>query len=274
MKSIRHLAIIQAVILATMLGGAATAQRVEPSDIVNATLREGWRTESGTHMAALQLRLDDGWKTYWRVPGVAGIPPTFEWGGSRNIASVDLHWPRPEVFDQGGIRTVGYRGGVVLPIEVTPADPARPVTIRARVNLGICRDICIPVDLALRGTLRAQDGGDDVIAGALSRLPKSSREADVREHVCDVAATEDGIAVTARVRMPPLAGREVAVMEYTVDGMWASEATTRRDGAWLTTRATVSDSSGASAGLDRSAVRLTILGAGDAVELRGCPAAR
>ena len=25
------------------------------------------------------IELDDGWKTYWRMPGNAGIPPDFTW---------------------------------------------------------------------------------------------------------------------------------------------------------------------------------------------------
>ena len=25
------------------------------------------------------IELDDGWKTYWRMPGEAGIPPDFTW---------------------------------------------------------------------------------------------------------------------------------------------------------------------------------------------------
>ncbi|MBT3809658.1 MAG: hypothetical protein HOF99_09175, partial [Rhodospirillaceae bacterium] len=33
----------------------------------------------------LEVRLDDGWKTYWRSPGDAGIPPHVEWENSGNL---------------------------------------------------------------------------------------------------------------------------------------------------------------------------------------------
>ena len=37
----------------------------------------------GTYLGALRLTLKDGWKTYWRAPGDAGIPPQFDWNGSQ-----------------------------------------------------------------------------------------------------------------------------------------------------------------------------------------------
>ena len=33
----------------------------------------------------LQIKLAPGWKTYWRTPGDAGIPPHFDWVGSENL---------------------------------------------------------------------------------------------------------------------------------------------------------------------------------------------
>ena len=33
--------------------------------------------------AGVEIRLDPGWKTYWRDPGDSGVPPTFDFSGSR-----------------------------------------------------------------------------------------------------------------------------------------------------------------------------------------------
>ena len=68
--------------LAALGPGHATTQ----DDVLQATLLPGWQTASGSHMAAVDLTLAPGWKTYWRSPGDAGIPPRFDWSGSKNVA--------------------------------------------------------------------------------------------------------------------------------------------------------------------------------------------
>ncbi len=45
---------------------------------VTGQVLEGWVRADGTRMAAVQLDLEPGWKTYWRAPGDAGIPPSFD----------------------------------------------------------------------------------------------------------------------------------------------------------------------------------------------------
>src|ERR1700751_6305535 len=36
-------------------------------------------------LAGVQLRMDGGWKTYWRNPGDSGVPPSFDFTGSQKI---------------------------------------------------------------------------------------------------------------------------------------------------------------------------------------------
>ena len=118
---------------AAVIAGPSVAQSL-PDDILHAELREGWRLPGGTQMAALHLTLAPGWKTYWRAPGEGGIPPSFDWAGSENIARVAFHWPKPQVFDINGVRVIGYRDELVLPMEFTAADPSRPMTAAPRSN--------------------------------------------------------------------------------------------------------------------------------------------
>src|SRR6056297_1113481 len=86
---------------------SAHAEAAMPADVVRAEVLPGWTTGAGTRMAALRLTLAPGWKTYWRAPGDAGIPPAFDWSGSRNLKGVAFHWPAPDVFQSYGIRTIG-----------------------------------------------------------------------------------------------------------------------------------------------------------------------
>ena len=99
----------------------------------------------------LQFQLAPGWKTYWRSPGDAGIPVSLDWAGSTNLAGADMAWPVPRRFTLFGLDTFGYEDEVVFPIAARPADPAKPLTLRLKVDYLVCEKICIPqsADLAL-----------------------------------------------------------------------------------------------------------------------------
>lgn len=97
----------------------------------------------------LQVALEPGWKTYWRSPGDAGIPVTIDWAGSENLADAEMAWPAPHRFSLFGLDTFGYEREVVFPIAVRPADPGRPVKLRAQVDYLVCEQICIPYQAAL-----------------------------------------------------------------------------------------------------------------------------
>ncbi|MFM9785584.1 protein-disulfide reductase DsbD domain-containing protein, partial [Streptomyces scabiei] len=75
---------------------------------------------------SLQLGLDvelaEGWHTYWRSPGAAGLPPQLDWTASQNdkdnIDSASLLYPAPTRYVAYGLETVGYKNHVVFPIDV------------------------------------------------------------------------------------------------------------------------------------------------------------
>ena len=122
---------------ACLLGAPGFAQSL-PDNLVRAELLPGWTTDSGAQMAALRLTLAPGWKTYWRAPGEAGIPPQFDWRASGNLAGVAYHWPRPQVFQINGLRTLAYRNELVLPIEFLPVDRGTAVKVSGTIDLGVC----------------------------------------------------------------------------------------------------------------------------------------
>jgi suppressor for copper-sensitivity B len=94
--------------------------------------------------AALQIRLAPGWHAYWRSPGDAGIPPSIDWSGSRNLHSAQLYWPSPRRFLLDGLITQGYENGVALPIAVALDESGQPLGLHALVHYAACKDICIP----------------------------------------------------------------------------------------------------------------------------------
>ena len=245
--------------------GSLTAQNAQVQ------ILPGWRTDSGAHMAGLDIRLAPGWKTYWRRPGEAGIPPSFNWSGSDNVADVTVRWPVPKVFWQSGMRSVGYDGGVVLPLEVTPRRPGQPMTLRLSLEMGVCRDVCIPVQSATAVVLPTQATSPDPrIRAALSNRPFTRSEAAVAEASCAIRLAPDGAVLTATLRMPPLGTSEEIVFEPSDPRLWVSEPVTRRRGDTLVSTARIQPPRGQPLTLDKKGMRITVIGKRGAAEIAGC----
>lgn len=129
--------------------------------------------EGAQHLAGIEIALDPGFKTYWRTPGDSGLPPSFDWSGSENVAAVDLRWPAPKrQEDAGGVAYV-YGSDVVLPVMVTPKEPGKPVNLKLAIDYGVCKDICIPARAELSETLPADGAHRATIEGALARVPRT-----------------------------------------------------------------------------------------------------
>ncbi len=233
-------------------------------------LLPGWRTGEGHHIAAIRIDLAPGWKTYWRRPGEAGIPPEFGWSGSENVADIRVHWPVPEVFRQEGLRSVGYRDGVVLPVEIVPIDRSAPVHLALSAAFGICRDICVPVTGQARAELPPEGGPvDPRIQSALANRPLTASEAGARID-CAVTLTGDGAILTTRIAVPPLGETEEVVFEPADTSLWISPPESRRDAGTLVSRARIEAVGSAPLVLDRSALVTTVLSRSGALEMHGC----
>jgi len=254
--------------LATFAG--AGSDTYPPDDVAQLDVLPGWRTASGTHMTALRIRLAPGWKTYWRAPGEAGIPPRFDWEGSRNIKSVVFHWPTPQVYYQNGMRTVGYKNELVLPMELTPIQPGQPIAMQAEVELGVCQDICLPISARVAANLTTTARTDPRIRAAIANGPASARQAGLRKISCGVEPIADGLRLTASIEMPKLGRDEVAVFELSDQTIWIAEATATRTGPTLTAITEMVPPSNQPFMLNRSDVRITVLAGGQAVDILGC----
>src|SRR5271168_1767598 len=114
----------------------ATTARAADASIWDGDARSAMRliagspASRGAQRAGIELRLGTGWKTYWRYPGDSGVPPRFDFSKSTNVKSVTVRWPAPHRFTEEGGASIGYKGSVLLPLEVVPANPKQPVTLR------------------------------------------------------------------------------------------------------------------------------------------------
>lgn len=259
-------------VLAASVAVGATVVGAQVPD-VPATLDviAGWREADGRHVAGLHIQMEEGWKTYWRVPGEGGIPPHFDWSRSTNLQGVAVNWPVPEVYYDYGLRSIGYTTELLLPIVILPRDGNADIAFRTQIDIGVCEEVCIPVTLTAAATLTAGNGGrDPALVAALNHRPISAAAAGVRSVDCAIEPISDGLTLTATVTMPRLGPDEETVIELADPTVWVSRPSDERKRGKIVTSSELVAPSGQPFSLDRSDVRITVLSPGKAVDIRGC----
>lgn len=189
---------------------------------------------AGSVAIGLEITLAATWKTYWRNPGSSGVPPRIDWKGSSNIAALEVRFPAPlRIADPDG-DIYGYKDHVIIPMIVKPQDAAKPVTLALGVEYGVCKDICIPIEMRFTAAIPPDAGNGSLAASlsaALAKVPRvgdALRPSDPRlESVkIDLASPKPGIIIVTRHPGGP-AGAELFL--EAPDGLWIPLA--RRQGA-------------------------------------------
>lgn len=135
---------------ALLLPSAASAQQEEGASAWAASshssvrLIAGGRAPDGAYRIGVEIRMSPGFKTYWRQPGDSGVPPVFDWSGSANLGSVSVRWPVPKRYVDQGLVTIGYKGRVIFPALIRPAEVGKPLTATLKLDYAVCDRICIP----------------------------------------------------------------------------------------------------------------------------------
>jgi len=153
--------------------------------------------------AAIEIVLDPGWKTYWRTPGDAGIPPRFDFSGSENASGADIAFPAPERSDDGFSVSNVYHDRALLPLSFAVTDPSKPARLELTANLGISPGA--PDDGAMAAITAARaalPGPGRAGAFAVTGLERAGGSDKLPEFEVTVMAP-DPVATTLFVEMPP-----------------------------------------------------------------------
>lgn len=102
----------------------------------------------------LWIQHDRGWHTYWRFPGIVGVPTQMKWILPKGWKAGPLVYPEPERTLMFQITAQGFDRDVMLRTEVTPPADLRPgesVTLSGKASWMCCGNSCHPgaMDLSL-----------------------------------------------------------------------------------------------------------------------------
>lgn len=159
------------------------------------------------------LHMAEGWHTYWKFPGDAGIPTETKWTLPAGWSVGEIQWPIPlKLTEPGDIQIYGYHGDVLLMQQVTvPADQAPgDVTLAADANWLVCEKICIPGGAKLQVTLpvaqQSTPANEEVFARFRAQVPQPAPDANVAR----LSWARDGGQLALTVASAALANYPVA----------------------------------------------------------------
>jgi thiol:disulfide interchange protein DsbD len=104
----------------------------------------------------LHLQHDRGWHTYWRFPGIVGVPTQMKWDLPKGWKAGPLVYPEPERTLMFQIKAQGFDRDVMLRTEITPPSGLKigdEVTLTGKASWMCCGDSCHPGTLDLSLTL-------------------------------------------------------------------------------------------------------------------------
>jgi DsbC/DsbD-like thiol-disulfide interchange protein len=205
--------------LAGCAAGGARAADAFATDWAKTLKAEARLLAGGPRLAALEIRLAPGAVTYWRNPGDAGAPPSFDFSKSVNLASAEPEFPAPErIAEPDGSEAFGYREGVTFPIVVEPVDPSKPVTLALDASYAVCEKICLPAKANL--TLSLPEDGSTPYAAAIEKAREATpRPIEWRALGAELASVD---ASDWRLCLPAAPGPARDLFLETPSGWWLS----------------------------------------------------
>lgn len=175
---------------------------------------------------------DRGWHTYWRQPGIVGVPTHLTWSLPRGWRAGPLVFPEPERTLMFQIKAQGFDRDVMLRTEITPpADlkPGEQVTLEAQAVWMCCGKSCHPGSVDLKLTLPVAETA--VVVEKWRRLLDAERARAERTSTAWTATAQekaDSITLTlkpasgaARVTRHQRDAEEIIV--FTEDGWFDSD---------------------------------------------------
>jgi thiol:disulfide interchange protein len=132
-------------------------------------------------LAAVPLRMDPRWHTYWRNPGASGMATKIEWQLPVGVIAGAIQWPVPEKLPDEDLTTYIYTNEAVLLVPLKLAGDLRPgpLDLKATVSWLECDVQCVPGEAEVRAILNVGNETKpskdaDLLQTWQTKVPKSA----------------------------------------------------------------------------------------------------
>jgi DsbC/DsbD-like thiol-disulfide interchange protein len=139
------------VVLTCLAAGTARAAHTQAQLLLSVDAA----SPGDTIFAAVDMKMDSGWHTYWKNPGSAGQSTQIKWQLPPGVTAGEIQWPVPGKLPPADITTYGYENEVLLivPLKLDNSMAAGRLNIAASVFWLECNQMCIPVNKDIQATL-------------------------------------------------------------------------------------------------------------------------
>ena len=166
---------------------------------------------NGVITALVQIEPKQGWKTYWRNPGGAGMAPELDFSASQNLRLKSIAFPVPEIGSDAGGLFVGYHRTVSLIAELEMLDEAAPAAIDLKALVGVCDEICLPFAADFRLPLNPTLPEGEEFSATMMAQAELPEKPSASFAVRSLLKSADGTSLVADVLVPGGAEVEAAV---------------------------------------------------------------
>ncbi len=118
-----------------------------------------------TFTVGLRIWHEKEWHTYWKQPGIVGVPTSLKWELPEGFRAGEIQWPAPERTKMASLTAWGYEREVILLVDITAPRSLKPgetVRLTAKGTWMTCAQTCHPGwgDFALELPVRDSDAAE------------------------------------------------------------------------------------------------------------------
>ncbi|MCB1279337.1 protein-disulfide reductase DsbD domain-containing protein [Prosthecobacter sp.] len=180
----------------------------------------------------LYIEHDRGYHTYWRFPGIVGVPTQMKWDLPRGWKAGELVYPEPERTLMFKIKAQGFDRDVMLRTEITPPSNLKigeQVLIGGKASWMCCGNTCHPGSMELTLMLPVAETAE-LNSKWHKLLDQERAHAERTSDAWSATASEKGETITLSLR-PASAEARVSksqreadkIIVFTEDGWFDSD---------------------------------------------------
>ncbi len=187
-----------------------------------------------TFHVGLHLKHPEGYHSYWKHPGIVGLPTSVEWTLPEGFEAGEIQWPAPETVKMAKYTAQGYRGEVLLivPMKAAESVDGDEVTLNAEISWMCCSRACSPahaVPFSISLPVAEEAGLDEKTAPMFGESRASVAKPDER---WEAKAVREGDAIVLEMKPRDASAKRGAeelgeLRFFTLDGQVDSDGEQR-----------------------------------------------